>query len=196
MSMPVQFHRGPYKRNLRTAPKITKVEALLIQFFGQQLHATRLVIQRLRSRIESDEAIMEHVQILQTANWPNWAIKETLIMKPYPPVSEILRLQKLLQDSGMQEADAIRVIALAKSMCEVHDIDEFDRKSKIARDHHPFDTSRTMRDLMRQATLIATHSEAELSAAAEQLRQRNISPSLWMIELQKALRKKSARQSS
>lgn len=196
MTFAYQF--GQYKptKTGSRAVKLTPLEMELKQIFGNQIPATRSVIKRLRDRLPTDADITNHIKTLRDAGWPSWAIKETLLLKPYPPLQDILRLQKLLCSSGIPPHDAIVILAKIKCIGSMHDVDALERKIELAFNTPIIQASGKRAILLRTITFIATNDEERLRQASEELKKRDPIPTNWFAEMQKQLRKRPSKKTS
>lgn len=190
MAIPIPMHRSPSTKSLHRVQIASPAERILLPLFGNHIHATRSVVKRLRPRLATDDDIIAYIETLQHANWPNWAIKETILFRPYPPLQIILRLQRILSDAGVPNDDAIMVLARIKCIGSMHDPDAFAQKIALAFNGNKISIPRTNRELLRIITFIATSDEEKMRLAAETLNAQTPVPRNWFVEMQKQLRKR------
>lgn len=191
MAIPIPMHRNPSMKPFQRIQTTSPAEKALLPFFGNHIHATRSVVERLRPRLPADQDIISYVETLQGKGWPSWAIKETLLLRPYPPLQDILRLQEILSNAGIPDIDAIMIIARIKCIGSMHDAESFGRKLLLAFNGRAIDLPRSGRELLRMITFIATTDEEKMRLAAETLRKQTPTPRSWFYEIQKQVRKRT-----
>lgn len=183
-----QILRDPRMENSSSFLELVKE---LKPIFGNHYNVTRIAIRRSLERMRDESVLRAHVKALQEKGWPDWCIKKTLLSRPLPPTSELLRLHAHFREIGFAEFDAIRMVVEIKAISMLktaEDVDAFIRRSEIARNGTWFDASRLRKRSMQQISSIITTPEETLRQITEGMKKEEISPTSWMSMLAHKLR--------
>jgi hypothetical protein len=118
------IHRGSIKPQ--------GIEAFLLPFFNGFTGNLRVALKNLRPRMPKDQQIIDHVTKLQEAGWSEIQIKNTILKEPFPNAVELLRMQSVLSEIGIDSLLSYQLLVTNKGALIVQTAKQLKTKIRIA----------------------------------------------------------------